>query len=39
MNKRKYEEAELEVILLGPSDIITSSGAFDGEEDRIDGWG
>ena len=30
-----YEEAKLEVVLLSDADVITTSMAFDGEEDKI----
>ena len=37
-NKPVYEEVKIEIILLNGADIITSSSAFDGEEDRISEW-
>ena len=33
--KRVYEAAEIEIIPLGESDIVSSSSAFDGEDDYI----
>ena len=38
-NKLKYEEAELEVVLLDSSDVITTSNLFDGEDDYVSEWG
>ena len=38
-NKLKYEEVELEVVLLDSSDVITTSSLFDGEDDYISEWG
>ena len=35
MNKITYEEAKLQVVSLETSDVITTSGAFNGEEDSI----
>lgn len=37
-NKLVYEEVKIDVILLNSADIITLSGAFDGEEDSITEW-
>ena len=37
-NKLIYEEVKIEVVLLNSSDIITSSSAFDGDEDGITEW-
>jgi len=37
-NKNVYEEVKIEVVLLNSSDIITSSSAFDGEEEKITQW-
>lgn len=34
---KKYEEASIEIIYLSSEDIITTSRAFDGEDDEIDG--
>lgn len=30
-----YEEAKLEIVLLSDADLITTSTAFDGEEDEL----
>ena len=37
-NKTVYENVEIEVVLLDSSDIITASGAFDGDDDVITTW-
>ena len=40
MNKRSiYEEAEIEIVRLYTSDVITSSSPFDGEDDDVNEWG
>ena len=37
---QKYEEISIEIIKLSIEDIITTSKAFDGEDDNIgDDWG
>ena len=36
-NKAKYEELDIEVVLLDSADIITAS-AFNGEDDVISVW-
>ena len=33
--KRVYETAEIEIIHLGQSDIVSASSAFDGEDDYV----
>ena len=39
MNKRSiYEEAEIEIVRLYTSDVITSSSPFDGEDDDVSEW-
>ena len=37
-DKRIYEKAEVEIIELAPSDIITISSPFDGEDDKVSDW-
>jgi hypothetical protein len=36
MDKIKYEEPEMEIIIFETEDIITTSGIFTGEEDIFD---
>ena len=36
ISKLDYEKPSLELISLCPEDVITSSGAFDGEDDVFD---
>lgn len=33
-----YEPLSIDITLLGPADIITTSGAFEAEDDLIDKW-
>lgn len=35
MNKKIYENVTLEVIILPASDVITTSGAFNGKDDDL----
>lgn len=37
--KLDYESISVELIPLYMSDVITASGAFDGEDDEIGDWG
>ena len=38
--KIKYEEINVELIYLTKSDVITTSGPFDGEDDEVgNNWG
>ena len=37
--KKIYEEAKVEVVLLSKVDVIATSFAFDGEEDDLKSWG
>ena len=37
--KHSYEEAEIEIVRLYTSDVITSSSPFDGEDDDVSEWG
>ena len=34
--KKIYEEAKLDIIVFSTEDVITTSGAFDGEDDLLD---
>ncbi len=36
--KLNYEEVSIVIIPLSESDVITSSGAFDGDDDMIWNW-
>ena len=33
-----YEDVMIEIVLIDSADVITSSSAFDGEEDSITEW-
>ena len=37
-NKKSYENVTIEITLLKKEDVITTSGAFNGLEDRISDW-
>jgi len=37
--KKIYEEAQVEIVLLTEADVIATSFAFDGEEDDFRSWG
>lgn len=37
-NKLFYEEVKLEIVPLAKSDVVTSSSAFDGDDDKIVEW-
>ena len=37
-NKLFYEEVKLEIVPLAKSDVVTSSSAFDGDDDMIWNW-
>ena len=37
--KKNYEAVSIEITLLKSEDVITTSGAFDGEDDSIASWG
>jgi hypothetical protein len=36
--KQNYEELNIELIPLGKSDVIVTSGAFNGDDDNIGDW-
>ena len=37
-NKISYEPISIEITPLKRADVITTSGAFNGEEDAVSGW-
>ena len=37
--KKIYEDAKVEIVLLSEVDVITTSFGFDGEDDDLKSWG